>query len=113
MTLNARQIIAIIVAVLSVLVGSTAQVTDLFGPTTAKVIISVASLSTSILSATLAVLTSQGSTVKNVLAMDGVERIEVNSKANQTLSAIAIDPTQNKISPIPASVQEVTKTAQS
>jgi len=111
MNLNVKQVIAIIVAVLSVLSGSTAQLTDLLGPGAAKVVISMASLAMSVLSSILAVITSQGSTVKDVLAMPGVEKININGQANQTLAAIAIDPKQDKISPTQAARLEVTATA--
>jgi len=110
--LNTKQIMAIIVAILSVLSGSTAQLTDILGVAGAKITISVASLAMSVLSSILAVITSQSATVKDVLAMPGVQKIDINAHANQTLSAIAIDPKMDKISPTPAALQQVTKTAE-
>lgn len=111
MQLNVKQTIAIVVAVLSVLIGSTAQLTDLFGAGTAKTVVSVASLANSILSATLAVLTTQGASIRDVLAMPGVEKIDVNSQANKTLASIAVDPKQDKIAPTPAAMDAVTSIA--
>lgn len=99
MNLNARQVIAIIIAVLSVFSGSTAQLTDLFGSGIAKIMISFSSLATTTLSSVLAVISSQGSTVKEVLSMPGIDKISVNSNANQTLAAIAVDPNVDKIAP--------------
>lgn len=112
MNINRSQFIAITIAVLGVLMVSTSQLTDLFGPTVTKSIVSVASILNSILGSALAVITSQGGQVRDVLAMPGVEKINVNANANQTLAAIAIDPTINKISPTPAAQAAVTATAQ-
>lgn len=112
MNLNRNQIIAITIAILGVLIGSTAQLTDLFGPGNTKTIISVASLLNSILSSVLAVISSQGGQVRDVLAMLGVEHIDVNGAANKTLAAIAIDPNVDKIAPTPQALNQVTQTAQ-
>lgn len=111
MNLNGKQLIAITIAVLGVLMVSTSQLTDLFGPVITKSITAVAALLNSVLGATLAVITSQTGTVKDVLAMDGVDKINVNASANQTLAAIAVDPTINKISPTPAAQSAVEATA--
>lgn len=111
MNLNRNQIIAISIAILGVLMVSTSQLTDLFGPTVTKSIVSVASLLNSILGSTLAIITSQGGQVRDVLAMPGVEKININANANQTLAALAVDPTIDKISPTPAAQAAVTATA--
>ena len=109
MNLNTKQVLAIILAVLSVLSGSTAQLTDLFGVTAAKAVISVASLAMSVMSSVLAVLTSQDKIVKDVAAMPGVQRIDINADANQTLAAIATDPMQPKVGATNPGVREVLK----
>jgi len=109
--LNRNQIISIVIAVLSVLAGSTAQLTDLFGATLAKTVISVAGLFNTILSSVMVIITSQGGTVRDVLAMPGIEKINVNAAANKTLAQIAIDPNADKIAPTPASITQVTQTA--
>lgn len=109
--LNAKQIISIAGAILGVLMISTSQLTDLFGAGTAKTVTSVAALVNTILSSVMAVITSQGSTVKEVLAMPGVDKIDVNARANPTLAAIAVDPTINNISPTVAAMDKVTATA--
>src|SRR6185437_2136156 len=49
----------------------------------------------------------QGQTVKDVLAMPGVDGLTVNKNANQTLASIAMDPTQDKIAPTPADASKV------
>jgi hypothetical protein len=110
--LNGKQVIAIIVAVLGVVMGSAAQLTDLFGAGNTKIIISVAGLLNSTLSAVLAIIMTQTAQVKDVLAMPGVERLDVNAKASPALAALAVDPAVNKIAPIPAAIDQVTKTAQ-
>lgn len=111
MNLNGKQLIGITIAVLGVLMVSTSQLTDLFGPAVTKSITAVAALLNSILGATLAVITSQTGTVKDVLAMPGVEKINVNANANEALATLAVDPTVNKISPTPAAQSAVEATA--
>src|SRR4051812_41639693 len=98
-SLNLKQSIAIVIAVLGVLAVSSANLTDLFGPHVAKLAVSAANLLTAVLGSVMAVITSQSGTVKDVLAMDGVERIGVNASANKTLAAIAVDPSVDKIAP--------------
>lgn len=109
MNLNTNQVLAIILAILSVLSGSAAQLTDIFGVSAAKYIISTASLAMSVLSSVLAVLSSQDKIVKTVAAMPGVQRIDVNPQANSTLAAIAIDPMQPKIGATTPDVREILK----
>lgn len=113
MNLTPLQIIGIILAVNGALTGATAQLTDLFGAVVAKDIVSIASLGSAILGGIITSMSGQGSQVRNVLAMPGVEKIDVNGKASQTLAAIAVDPTQDKISPTPAAMAQVTATAKS
>lgn len=109
MNLNTKQVLAIILAILSVLSGSTAQLTDLLGAGAAKAVISSASLAMSVLSSVLAVLTSQPNLVKDVAAMPGVQRIDVNDNANQALASLAIDPMQPKVGATTPLVREVLK----
>ena len=111
MNLNGKQIISIVGAILSVLMISTTQLTDLFGTGVAKSIVSVAGLGNLVLQSIMTAITSQGSQVRDVLAMPGVEKINVNAAANQTLAAIAIDPNVDKIAPTQAALQQVTQTA--
>lgn len=111
MQLNTKQILGIVGAILSALIAGTSQLVDLFGPGVAKNIVSLAALLNSVLSSILVVFNSQGSTVRDVLAMPGVQKIEVNEAANQTLSAIAVDPRQDKIGPTAEAINTVTQTA--
>lgn len=109
MNLNTKQVLAIILAILSVMSGSTAQLTDLLGVGPAKAVISMSSLAMSVLSSVLAVLTGQGSIVRDVAAMPGVQRIDINPNANATLAAIAIDPMQPKVGATTPDVRELLK----
>ena len=111
LNLNGKQILAIIGAVISVLMVSSAQLTDLLGPGPTKSIVSIAGLLNMILQSVTVALTSQSATVKDVLTMQGVEKVSVNSQANQTLAALAVDPTMNKIAPTQAAMADVTATA--
>lgn len=109
--LTGKQWIAIAAAVLSVLMISTAQLTDLFGATTAKSIVSVAGLVNMILNSVMAAITGQGSLIRDVAAMPGVSKIDVNAQANQTLAQIALDPKVDKVGATPQDIQSVINTA--
>lgn len=109
--LTPLQIIGIILVVNGALIGSSAQLTDLFDPHTAKIIISIASLGNSIFGGVVTLISGQGAQIKNVLAMPGVEGISVGRQANATLAAIAIDPGQDKIAPTQAAASAVAATA--
>ena len=111
MNLNSRQILSICAAILSVLAVSTAQLTDILGPTQAKSIVSIAGLANTVLSSVLAILTSQTGLVKSVQEMPGVEKITVNAQANQTLASMAVEPTNAKIEASPGSDAAVAKAA--
>lgn len=111
MKLNAKQILAITLVILGVLTASTAQLTDLFGPQNAKVIGTIAGMLTSLLSGISAVLSTQTSLVQDVQAMPGVEKIVVNSKVNEALANMAVDPLQQKIEAKPGSEAAINATA--
>lgn len=64
MGLNRNQFFAISVAILAVLMASTAQLNDLFGPQVAKTIISTAGLLNGVLGSILAVLTGQNAIIQ-------------------------------------------------
>lgn len=97
MNLNRGQVLSIVILVLGVLVASTSQLTDLFGPRVTKDIVSVSTLLMSILAGINSILQGQGSQIAAVSAMPGVDKIIVNSKANSTLATMAVDPLQAKI----------------
>lgn len=111
MTLTRNQILAIILAVLGVLMASTAQLTDLFGPSATKSIQSVAGIANSVLASILAVITGQSGIIKDASSMQGVEKITINSEANSTLAALAVAQDQPRIEPTPQAAQAVQATA--
>lgn len=111
MNLNRGQVFSIIIAVFGVLVASTAQLTDLFGPAVTKYMVSASTLLMTILSSVNAILGGQGGQIAAVQAMPGVEKIVVNSQANSTLATLAIDPAQDKIEALPAAQAQVEATA--
>jgi hypothetical protein len=97
MNLTGKQLLLIVAAILSALVAASAQLTDIFGPAVAKSIISIISLSNTILTSVIAAMSGQANLVKDVRAMDGVDRVVVNANANQTLAKIAVDPNEPKV----------------
>jgi hypothetical protein len=107
------QWIGIMVGLNSLLMGATPQLTVLFGTAAVPYIIAVATLGNGALGVFVTVIGGQSAQVRNVLAMPGVEKIDVNGQANGTLATLAVDPTQNKIAPTPAAMQQVTATAKS
>lgn len=111
MKLTPLQIIGIVLIINGALIGSVTQLTDLFGPQVAKYIVSLASLGNSIFGGIVTMISGQGAQIKNVLAMPGVEKIDVNGMANSTLASIAVDPTVDKIAPTPAAQESVQATA--
>lgn len=111
MKLNRGQILSIIIVVLGVLVASTSQLNELFGPNITKYVVSAATLSMSMMAGVSTILQSQGSQLLAVQDMPGVEKVLVNSQANATLASLAVDPTQGKIEAMPAAQQAVQATA--
>jgi hypothetical protein len=97
MNITGKQWLSIIAAVVSALMLATTQLTDIFGPSVAKTVVSVAALLNLVINSVVAGVTGQGSLVRDVAAMPGVERITVNSSATQALAAVATDATQPKV----------------
>lgn len=111
LNLNGKQIIAIVGAVISVLMVSSAQLTDLLGPGWAKWIVTVAGLVNMVMQSVTVALSTQTAQVRDVAAMPGVEKISVNSAASSALATLAVDPSQAKVAPTPSSEAAVQKTA--
>lgn len=112
MTINTKQILSITLVILGVLAASTAQLNELLGPSVTKAVVSTATLVMSILAGIQGVISSQGNLVMDVQAMPGIEKISVNSKANPTLAALAVDPLNTKVAPTPEAAASVQATAQ-
>lgn len=114
MNLTFNQKVAFVVAVLSFLSagGSAADLVTLFGSTVAKSIAAFASIGAGIGGLFLGVVTGQANLVKDVQAMPGIEKIQVNAQANSTLAKIAVDPANDKVEVTPEATQAVEKKAQ-
>lgn len=111
MNITRNQWIAIFMLALGLIAGGTSQLTELFGAGVAKNLASSASFLSSFVAGLQIILGGQGMQVKDVRAMDGVQNIEVNAKANPTLAALAIDPAEDKISIAPGASAQVNQTA--
>lgn len=110
--LNRNQALCIVIAVLAVLMASTAQLNDLFGAQAAKIIISAAGLLNGVLSAVLAVLVGPASMIKAVAATPGIETIKVNAQASPAIAKLAVDPAVNNVAPTDKDFGAVTANAQ-
>lgn len=111
MNLNAKQIISIIGAILSVLMIATTQLTDLFGVGVAKTIVSAAGLGNLIIQSVMTALTSNFSAVKDAGNTQGVE-VQVSRSASAAIAGLAVDPAQGGISPAPGETAAVAKKAE-
>lgn len=111
MNLTRNQVLAIVIAILGVLMASTAQLQELVGPQATKWIQSFAGLANSSLAAILAIITGQSGILKDASAMPGVEKITVNAQASPVLATLAVDPAQMKIEATPQATRAVQETA--
>lgn len=109
--MNTNRILGIVIAVLGVWAGAGAAFDTLLGHTIAVIVTTAAGLAVATLGAVIGVTSNQTNQVKAVLAMDGVEHIDVNARANPTLAAMAVDPDVDKIAPIPSETAKVEATA--
>lgn len=109
--LNGKQWLGIVGAVISVLMVSSAQLTDLMGAGPAKYIVTIAGLFNMLLQSISVALSTQTSLVKDVAAMPGVEPLRINALASPALATAAIDPANKKIAPTPEAKEEVTAIA--
>jgi hypothetical protein len=111
MTLSGKQWIGIIGVILNTLMTSTALFTKIWGPDVASLVVMTIGTINTMFSGIGVVLASQTNTVKDVLAMPGVEHVSVNDQANPALAAMAVDPAVSKIAPTRAAFDSVTSTA--
>lgn len=111
------QRLALTIAILGLMSGSTTQLTDIlspFGsmaPLIVKEIVSVSTFVSGVLGIFVMFMTGQSSQVQAVRAMPGVENILVNAKANPTLAKLAVDPAEAKIEIKPGAEAAVQATA--
>jgi len=113
MILTFNQKVAFAVALFSFLAagGAAADLVILFGSNVAKSIGAASSILAGVGGIFLGVVTGQGSVVKSVQDMPGVEKIVVNKDASAALATLAVDPANLKIEPTPAAQAAVEATA--
>lgn len=111
MNLTNKQILGLMLVICGALAGGGAQLTDIVGPNVTKGIVAFAGLMTTILGGVVTMISGQGSQIKDVLNMPGVEKLSVNSNAGQTLAVMAVNPDMDKIAPTPLALDAVTATA--
>jgi hypothetical protein len=105
--LSPTQWVILFMTTASFLNGATAQLTDFVGPTVTHYVISGFAFASGLIGTWAVALTSQGSIIKQVAAMPGIDPIKVNANANATAAALAIDPESHKISPAEGAAQAV------
>jgi hypothetical protein len=94
--LNGLQWCMVAMSALSFFSGATGQLTDLFGPTLAHTIVTVAGLANGMITAIMTPLVGNTAQTKNVAAMDGVQ-VKVSTNAEQSIAKLAVDPAQPNI----------------
>lgn len=104
-----NQILGGCVVVVSVLMISTTQLTDLFGAVIAKDIVSAAAILNGILGGWVTLMSGQAGMIKDVAALPGVAKIQVNEQASPAVAAVATDPAQPKIGGETAATQATLK----
>lgn len=109
--MNRKQAIGMTIVVLGVLMVSTAQLTDIFGPAAAKTVTSLAGMLNSILGGWLTLINSDTATFNDTKAMTGVESIQINKNATPALAAQAIDPAEAKVEVKPGAELAVARIA--
>lgn len=108
---NYKQVLAIVIAIFSVLAVSSANLTDLFGANVAKTIGSASNLLNTILASVLAAYTSNSQQVKDASTLPGVE-VQVSREATQQVASLAMDPDQSSIAPAPGEEKAVQRKAE-
>lgn len=111
MNITSKQWFQIVSGIISGLITGAALMQTLFGQDLTIKIVAGLGIINIMLSSVGAALSGQANLVRDVRAMDGVQNIEVNAKANSTLAAMAIDSKEAKISISPGSLPQVTATA--
>lgn len=113
-SITSKQWFQIISGVNGGLITGAALLQTLFGQDTTLKIVAVLGIIGIIINSVGAALSgadSQSTQIRNVLAMPGVEKIDVNEKASQTLASMAVNPVIDKIGPTPNAETKVTQIA--
>lgn len=112
MNITSKQWFQIVSGTISGLITGAALLNPIFGERHSLIIVSVLGIINIVLSSVGAAFSGQGELVKDVLAMKGVEKIDIGEDANQTLAKIAVDPAVDKIAPTQAAQAAVMATAE-
>jgi hypothetical protein len=113
-SITSKQWFQIISGIIGSLITAAALLQTLFGQDLTIKIVAVLGIANIVLSSVGAVLSgpdNQQTQIRNVLAMPGVEKLEVNDKASQTLASMAVNPVIDKIGPTAATEAKVTQIA--
>lgn len=111
MNITAKQWYQIITGIISGLITGAALMQTLLGQDLTIKIVAGLGILNIIVSSTGTALSGQGSLLKDVAAMPGIEKITVNADANATAATLAMDRTQNKIAPTQSAEGAVAATA--
>lgn len=111
MNITGKQWFQIFSGVISGLITGAALLTTLFGQDLTIKIVAGLGIANIVLSSVGTAFSGQDASIKDVLAMPGVSKIDVNDRANATLAKIAVDPAVDKIAPLPSALDKVTQTA--
>lgn len=87
--------------IVNVVGGSTTQLTTLFGQSGTAVIVAAATIISGILGGFVTFFGGMGNQLNNVQNMPGVDNVLINAKADPTTAKMALDPANDKISPLP------------
>lgn len=106
-SITRNQWFAIGILLCTVVTGGTANLNDLVGPGTTKIMVSLCTLVTGFLAGIQIILGGQAQQVKDVAAMAGVEKITVNASATPTLASVATDAAQPKIGAVNPETRQI------
>jgi hypothetical protein len=102
--LTLLQWIGAVLVINGALNGSLNEMADLFGSVWAHHVLSICTIGSAICGGLILNFGGQGAQIRNVAAMPGVETIQVNAKANQTLAQLAVSkaPEAANVEPVQA-----------
>ena len=95
------------------LITASALFATLFGQTETLKIIAILGIINIVVGTVVTTFSTQTATVKDVLAMPGIDPVQVNAQASKALASLAMDQTVNKIGPAPTAVEAVARIAAS
>jgi len=111
MNINAKQVVLMILAMLSFTATGISALDAVIGVATAKAIGAIATFVGGLMAAAMTPFLSNASTVKDAGSMEGVD-VQVSRSAPQNIAALAVDPNQPNISPAPGEASAVAKKAE-